>query len=50
MGFADSRNKKLEEECSPEGLEEVGKELSHAKNLFRNRKSKRRATARRALQ
>ena len=40
MEAADNRNQEVEEERSPEGLEEVEKKFSHSKNLFRNRKKR----------
>jgi hypothetical protein len=41
LGFAAGRNRKSEEERSPEGLEAGEKELAHSKSLFRNEKKKR---------
>ena len=38
MGFAAGRNRKSQEERSPEGLEAGEKELAHSKNPFRNEK------------
>jgi hypothetical protein len=38
LGFADRRNQQLEEERSPEGLEEVEKELSHSKKPLQKQK------------
>jgi hypothetical protein len=37
LGFTAGRNRKLEEERSPEGLEEVEKKLAHPKNHFSKR-------------
>jgi len=38
LGFAASRNKKSEEERSPEGLEEVEKRLSHPKKPLQKKR------------
>jgi len=40
-GVAASRNRKAEEERSPEGLEEAEKKLAHPNNHFRERESRR---------
>jgi len=45
QGFAASRNRKSEEERSPERLEEAEKKLAHPKNHFSKRESRRRTSA-----
>jgi hypothetical protein len=49
LGFADSKNQKLEEKRSPEGLKEVEKELSHSKKPLQKQK-KQEETVSNALQ
>jgi hypothetical protein len=45
LGFAASRNKKSEEERSPEGGEEAEKRLSHPKKPLQKKSKERRTSA-----